>query len=289
MQIFSKLLYYLIILPISKLPFDLLYGVSDILYVLLFYAVGYRKKVVMQNLSIAFPDKSEVERKQICKKFYRHLCDVIIETIKVFSIDENTLHKHLRIINPEYLEKYHQQNRSVILVTAHYANWEWAALAFSRKTVYKAMGIFKPLSNQFFNQILISSRGKFGCELCAPRQVGVFIENHKHDLYAYGFIADQNPSNKIKAHWMKFFGKNVPVNFGLEKYAKQYDMPVVYGRIEKVKRGYYTMEYIELTEHPNQHNDGEICEMFMQYLETLIKQKPEYWLWTHRRFKHATD
>lgn len=287
MHLFSKLLYYLIILPISKLPFRLLYALSSVFYYLLFYIFPYRKKVVKQNLRIAFPDKSEQEINLICKKFYKHFCDIVLETIKVFSIDEPTLHERLQILNPEFLLKYKQQNRSVILVTGHYASWEWAALAFTGKTSYKTMGIFKPLSNQFFNQLLISSRGKFGCELCAPRQVGTFMENHKNELYAYGFIADQNPSNVSKGHWMEFFGKQVPVNFGLEKYAKKYDMPVVFGKILKQKRGYYTMEYIELTDTPNTFADGKICEMFMEFLEQIIKDQPEYWLWTHKRWKHS--
>ena len=283
----SKFLYYGIILPISKLPFSWLYRLSTGFYYLLFYIFPYRKKVVLQNLRIAFPQKSNQEIHLICKKFYKHFCDIVLETIKVFSIDEPTLHQHLVITNPEYLLKYQQQNKSVILVTGHYANWEWAALAFTGKTSFKTMGIFKPLSNQFFNQILISSRGKFGCELCAPRQVGTFIENHKNQQYAYGFIADQNPSNKSKGHWMEFFGKQVPVNYGLEKYARKYDMPVVFGKIEKQKRGYYTMEYIELTDNPNSFDDGKICELFMKFMEQIITEQPEYWLWTHRRWKHS--
>jgi len=287
MQILSKLLYYLIIYPISKLPFGVLYIISNSFYYLIFYVFPYRKKVVKQNLQIAFPQLNEHEINLICKKFYKHFCDIVVETIKVFSIDEETLHKHLHIVNPEYLIKYHNQNKSVILVTGHYANWEWAALAFTGKTNFKTMGIFKPLSNNFFNQLLISSRGKFGCELCAPKQVGVFIENHKEQQYAYGFIADQNPSNVSKGHWMEFFGKQVPVNFGLEKYAKKYDMPVVFGKILKQKRGYYTMEYIELTDAPNSFKDGKICEMFMKFLEQIIKEEPQYWLWTHKRWKHS--
>jgi KDO2-lipid IV(A) lauroyltransferase len=283
----SKLLYYIIILPISKLPFALLYRLSDVVFFLVYYIFPYRKKVVVQNLRIAFPDKSEQEIKHICKKFYAHFCDIIFETIKVFSLNKTDLQKHFNITNPESLDKFKDINKSVVLVTGHYNNWEWAALAFSTYTTYKTMGIFKPLSNAFFNQVMIDSRGKFGCALCAPKQVGSFIESHKNELFAYGFIADQNPSDKKRGHWMEFFGKQVPVNFGLEKFAKQYDMPVVYANITKVKRGYYEMTYHELTSKPTDFEQGKICELFMKSLEHDIKVAPEFWLWTHKRWKHS--
>lgn len=285
----SKLLYYLIILPISRLPFALLYRLSDLVFFLVYYLFPYRKKVVLQNLLIAFPDQSEAERKRICKEFYSHFIDLIFETIKVFSLDKETLQKHFHITNPEFLDQYHQQNKSVILVTGHYCNWEWAALTFSTKTVFKTMGIFKPLSNTFFNQVMKDSRGKFGCELCAPREVGKFFESTKHERFAYGFIADQNPSDKNRGHWMEFFGKQVPVNFGLEKYAKQYNMPVVFANIQKTARGHYQLTYEELTHEPNTFEQGKICEIFMHKLEHIIQQQPAYWLWTHKRWKHSPD
>lgn len=241
----------------------------------------------MENLRRSFPDKSEEELKRICEIFYRHFCDVVFETLKVFTAPVNEISDRIEVVNSELLKEYYRQGKSVIAVTGHYANWEWPAITFSKHSDHRASGIYKKLSNAFFDEKLRSTRARFGTELMSTRDVADFFQQHTNDLYTYGFINDQSPSNPAKGHWMKFLNQDTCMLLGAETYAVKYNMPVVYGKITKLRRGYYRIEYVNVCTSPATAPKFFVTEECSRINESLIRQAPEYWLWTHRRWKHS--
>ena len=282
----APLLYYIFLIPLSLLPPAGMYAFSDLMYFVLYRLLSYREKIVVENLRKSFPGKSEEEIKQITKKFYRHFCDVFIEGIKPFTASEKFIQDRVKLVNGELLEHYYKLNRSVILPTGHYANWEWPALAFIRHSSHKALGIYKPLSNKFFDNKLQQTRSKFGLTLMSTKEVATYFAEHKDIACSYGFIFDQSPSNPDKGHWMKFLNQDTVVLTGVERYARQYNFPVIYGKITREKRGQYIVEYELITDTPQQTREGEITEAIMRVNEKLILAAPEFYLWTHRRWKH---
>lgn len=283
----SALFFYLVIKPLSLLPLPILYGFSSGLFYITYYLFPYRKKVVLENLKFAFPDLSQNDRNAIAKKFFRHFIDLLIETIKVFSISEDEFKQRVKVANPDFAKPFEEKNQSIIIMAGHTANWEWLALQFHQMGDWKGMGIYKQLSNKYFDKLMVESRGRFGIELCSTKNVSNYFETHHNERIAYGFLADQNPRDKNNAYWIDFFGVKVPWAMGAEKYARQYNMPVLYGDSIKISRGYYKLEYSLITNNPSELAEGEITKLFVKKLEeSILKDKPS-WLWTHKRWKHA--
>lgn len=281
----TKILYYGLILPVSLLPYPLLYLISDIIYLILYKILAYRKTVVMTNLKNSFPEKSKEEINEIMRKFYRHLCDIIVESLKGFTISEKQLRKRLIIKNPEFSNQFAKEGKSIIFVGGHYNNWEICAQACAMYSEHKLIGIYKPLSNKFLNNKIYISRSKYGMNLVSMKQTKKsFTKEEKPKAIVFG--SDQNPSNPKRAYWMSFLNQDTAVLFGAEKYAKEYDYPVVYVSISKIKRGYYQAEYSLVTEHPTKEPHGRITEDFTKKLEQDIINQPQYWLWSHKRWKH---
>lgn len=281
----AKIFYYILILPVSLLPYPLLYLLSDFVYFVMYRMVGYRKEVVSTNLKNSFPNKSEHELKKIMSDFYHHLCDIIMESIKGFTISENQLRKRLIIKNPEFSNYFADKGQSIIFVGGHYNNWEICAQAFAMYSNHKCIGIYKPLSNSFINDKIYTSRSRFGMNLVSMKQSKKSFEEGS-ETKAIVFGSDQNPANPKRAHWMQFLNQNTSVLFGVEKYAKEYDWPVVFVSISKVKRGYYEVEYSLITDKPKDEPHGKITEDFTKRLEQDIINQPQYWLWSHKRWKH---
>jgi len=247
--------------------------------------LGYRKKVVLTNLKNSFPEKSEQEVKMIMSDFYHHFCDILVESVKGFTISEKQLRKRLVIKNPEFSNYFAGKGRSIIFVGGHYNNWEICAQAFAMYSDHKCIGIYKPLTNDFLNQKIFQSRSKYGMHLISMKQTKKsFEEGSKPKAIVFG--SDQNPSNPNRAHWMQFLNQDTAVLFGAEKYAKEYDCPVVYVSVSKVRRGHYQVEYSLITDSPTEQPHGKITENFTKRLEQNIINQPQYWLWTHKRWKH---
>ena len=281
----SKILYYFLLIPISRLPYPFLYLLSDFIYLMIYKIIGYRKKVVFTNLRNSFPNKTDEQLKLIMRKFFRHLCDVIVESIKGFTVNEQQLRKRLLIRNPELLYKYHQNEQGVILVGGHINNWEICAQAVPLYSLHECVGIYKPLKNKFFNAKIVNSRCKYGLVLTPMKQTKETFDN-TDSIKAIIFGSDQSPSNPKKAYWMKFLNQETGVLFGAEKYAKQYNWPVIYVRIFKSNRGHYEVEYELITETPQLTSYGQITESFTKKIENDIINNPQYWLWSHKRWKH---
>lgn len=281
----SRILYYLLVKPLSLLPLPVLYRLSDLLYVVLYYIAGFRKKVAWTNLRNSFPDKSPAELKRIMRRYYRHMCDLLAESIRMFSMSKEEAIRRCPLINPELLQAHYDAGKSVILVAGHYNNWELAAMAFDVQAPHTTVGVYTPLTDPFFEKKVQESRGKYGMVLLPKQQTATFFEEQKEALNLYLMGADQSPTYAKKVYWMTFLGQETAVAFGTEKYAKQYDYPVVFGHIRKLRRGYYEMWFENVETEPLKAPYGSITEAHTRVLEKDILAAPEYWLWTHKRWK----
>ena len=284
----TKIFYYILILPLSLLPYPLLYLLADIVFLIMYRVIGYRKEVVFANLKNSFPNKSKQEIKIIMSDFYHHLCDIIMESIKGFTISEKQLRKRLIIKNPEFSNYFADRGQSIIFVGGHYNNWEICAQAFAMYSKHKCIGIYKPLSNAFINEKIYTSRSKYGMHLISMKQTKKSFEEG-NEAKAIVFGSDQNPANPKRAYWMQFLKQDTSVLFGVERYAKEYNWPVVFVSISKVKRGHYEVEYSLITDKPTEQPHGKITEDFTKRLEQDIINQPQYWLWSHKRWKHKRE
>jgi KDO2-lipid IV(A) lauroyltransferase len=286
----GKLAYYLfygVNWVITLLPLKVLYLFSDLLFVILYYFPSYRRKVVQANLRNSFPEKTEEELRYIGKKFYRHLADMFIETLKVTHMSEKELKKHFRLKNPELLERLHKEKRDIIAVLGHYNNWEWLNI-FSAQTNYKTISIYKPLHNKYFDSFVNSLRSKFGMVLTPMSSIiRQIINDRKENINTISaFLSDQIPIRDEIRHWTNFLNQDTPVYLGAEKIASKYDMALVFFNIQKVKRGYYELNVELLFEHTAGLPEYVVTDTHVKRLEDIIKQNPEYWIWSHKRWKH---
>lgn len=286
------MLSYYIALPfiylLSLLPFRGLYLLSDGFYLLLYYVIGYRKKVVFTNLCNAFPEKTEAEIKAIQKRFYRYFCDLFLETFKTLTVSPATMLKHCSM-DPAAEALFNGlagENQSIIIVMGHKGNWEWAGNTFSMKCKHQLYVIYHPLGNAYFNKLMIKMRTRFGTKLIAMKDTFRDMVQNRSHLTATAFIADQTPAPD-KAYWMNFLNQDTPVFPGTEKIAQKMNYPIVFVSVQKIKRGYYTLSADLLKMPPyTSLREGEITEAHTRRLEAAIIAQPETWLWTHRRWKH---
>lgn len=285
------MLSYYISLPfiylLSVLPFKIIYLLSDCLYLGLYYVIGYRKKVVRENLKKSFPKKSEKEIKQIEKAYFHHLCDLLLESLKAYTISEKELRKRCTIKNPDVMEQFAAQGKSICIAMGHYGNWEWAGQRVSMDTNFKLLVIYRKIKNKYFDRFMQRLRSRFGAIPVEMREtIKVLLEYHKK-AYATAtvFITDQTPPPE-NAYWIYFLNQITPVFKGTEKIASKYNLPVVFGQVNKIKRGFYEIELSVLCDNPSRLSEKELTRLHTQKLESYIQQKPEYWLWSHRRWKH---
>lgn len=282
----SKIAYYLILKPLSLLPFFILNRFADLLYLVFLTVFPYRRKVVMANLSACFPEKTEREKKKIARKFYRHLADMIIESIKNFSISKKQVLGMLPAQNDEILFELEKEGRSIAVCGGHYANWELLAMIGSQHIPMFTLGIYKRIKDQFLDRKMLESRGKYGMNLIPTVEASQWMKEHKDLQKAVIYAFDQSPANPAKAHWMTFLGRDTPVYFGPENHANKYNMAVVFGHFKKLGRNRYAIEYELITRDPHNMEPGQLTEILMRKLEQDILAEPAYWLWTHKRWKH---
>jgi KDO2-lipid IV(A) lauroyltransferase len=271
----------------SRMPFHVLYVISDVLFFLIYRVAGYRKKVVYANLRNSFPERTEQELAFIARNFYHHLGDLIVESVKAGKISEEEIVKRFIMKRSGELEDLYRDGRSAIVVAGHYNNWEWPGIAAGPQMMHKPVGFYKPLTNQYVDGYMKKTRVKGRSALVSiTNTVEVFKTDWKEPA-AFYMIADQSPSNARLAYWVKFMNQDTATLHGPEKYARIYNMPVFYVDIKKVKRGYYETEFILICANPSQTKTGEITQKFMQILEEKIRENPQYYLWSHRRWKHT--
>lgn len=271
---------------LSLLPLFLLYRLADAFYLLIFYVVKYRRKVVRENLYNAFPDKSALELKAVEKEYYKFLSSLFIEIIKMKSISKKELSKRVKFKNADLVEAYLQNNESVLFCSSHSGNYEWVCMAIGLNFSGQHYPIYKPLSSESFDHWFLNMRSKFGNNMVAMRQTLRAIQASKNSASMFTFGSDQAPSKDESIYWTNFLHQETSVQLGIEKIAKKTNRPVFYLKINYLKRGYYEVDCVPICLHPNQTQEFEITEMHTRFLEEMIEEKPAYWLWSHRRWKY---
>jgi len=281
-------MFYAINWIITLLPLKVLYLFSDFLFLLLYYFPSYRRKVVTENLSNSFPEKSAEEITLIGKKFYRHLADLFVETLKLTHLSNKKLTKRFIISNPELIDNLYNSERDVALVHSHYNNWEWLVACLPLYTKYRCIGVFKPLQNKFFDRFLNSLRTRNNAGLAPMNHViRKIIENQGKNIRTlYGFMADQTPAKPNIRYYTDFLNQDTPVFLGIEKISAKYDMSVIFFNVQKVRRGYYEATVELLFEQTKGLPEYKVTDTHVKRLEEIIRQNPEYWIWTHRRWKY---
>ena len=272
---------------ISILPFRIFYWLSDCIYVLVYYIVGYRKKTVRENLALALPHLSDKERLEIEKKSYHHLCDMFLEMVKTMTISSEEMNKRFKITNLEVIKEYEKKGKSIMLIASHYASWEWL-ITLNQKISFLGVAVYKKLDNKHFDKLVRDIRSKYNTELVpTSKTIPLIANNQKNNIQCvYGLASDQSPKADRIFHWESFMGVEVPVHTGPEMLAKKYDMTVVFAKVKKVKRGYYELTIIPLSDNPKSIPDFGITHIYIKEVEKQILEAPEYYFWTHKRWKH---
>ena len=290
MQFLVYILIYPILWSISMLPFRLLYFFSDCIYGFIYYIIGYRKKTVRENLALALPHLSDKERLVVEKKFFHHMCDLFLEMAKTMTISRKEIERRYVFTNLEVYKELETKEKSIALMCAHYASYEWA-VSMNHHIDYKGVGIYKRIRNKYFDKLVKDIRSRFKAHLVTTKETIPVISNNYRNkiLSVYGFASDQSPKIASAYHWGKFMGIEVPVHTGAEMLAKKYDMNVIFLRTRKVKRGFYEASFEVLSEDPKSIPNYQITDKFLTLVEQQILEAPEFYLWTHKRWKHRRN
>jgi len=273
---------------ISILPFPLFYRFSNLVCFLVYKVARYRRKTVQQNLQLVFPAKSSQELAHIEKAFYQHMCDMFLEMIKSISISKEELQMRFQFSNLELLRDYEKKDKSIIVMCAHYASYEWMIALQLFGLEFKSFGIYKKIRNIHFDKLVRQIRGKYQSELIdSHKATKRIIQNERNEVRGiYGMVADQSPKLKTSKLWLRFMDIYVPVFEGSEKLARGLDMNVLYLQVNKTARGFYKATFLPITKNAPAEPEHYITKKFFEFLEQQITEEPEFYLWTHKRWKH---
>jgi Kdo2-lipid IVA lauroyltransferase/acyltransferase len=283
-------LFYGISWIVTLLPLSILYLLAYFIFLVLYYFPSYRRKDVATNLKNAFPEKSPDELRSIEKRFYKHLADIIVETLKLEHMSASSLKKHFTITNPEIIRRIQDEGRDIVAICGHYNNWEWMT-SFPLFTDINCVSIYKPLTNTMFDRFMNGLRVKYGMALTPMSNVvrEIISNRNKGISTLYAFIADQTPAKGDIKYWTHFLNQETPVYLGAEKIAAKYDMAVVFFKNQKIRRGHYHLTLELLFDHTRGLPEYAVTEAHVRKLEELVIEKPEYWIWSHRRWKHKSE
>jgi KDO2-lipid IV(A) lauroyltransferase len=275
---------------LAVLPLRILYLVSDFNYFIIYHIIKYRKEVVFDNLRLAFPEKSEKERIEIAKKFYHHFCDVLMEAVKLFQISATQLKQRMRVVNPEIITEEFNKGKHILAVIGHYNNWEWGISA-GMQIPFHFASIYKPLSNKYFDKMMVRLRTKFGGDVIPMHQTARYLIKNMKDgkLTMLNFIADQSPMHHEIQYWATFFNIKTPVYLGIEKLAIKTKQPIYYAHFNKIRRGYYEITFQKICDDASILKPFELTDRHTKLLEDDIRKSPQYWLWSHKRWKFKQE
>jgi Kdo2-lipid IVA lauroyltransferase/acyltransferase len=271
---------------ISFLPLPFLYAISDFLSYFLNKFIKYRKKVILHNLKIAFPQKTSEEIEVIAKNFYKNLGDIVVETIKAYSISSEELAKRIRITNIELINAYFRKEVPVIVMTSHLCNWEWLLLSNCILLNYKVDAVYKQLKNKTFDELMRKIRGRFGANMIEKDSLIRNIAQRRNVPRIIAMVSDQSPASAKNNEWYKFFGLEIPFYSGAEKISKMTNYPVLFVSMKRVKRGFYEVTFSEISGLEDSSKEG-IIERYATLVEKAIEETPSDWLWSHKRWKHV--
>ena len=292
-HLLMKILYYLLIAvcyPISLLPFWVHYLFADVLYILIYYVGRYRVKVVRKNLASAFPEKSEEERKRIERKFYQWFCDYIVESMKLLTLSQEEMKKRIVFKNAELVDEITERGQSVTLYLGHYCNWEWvSSIPLWINPIAWGGQVFHPLENKVFDKLFLKIRERMGSHCIAMQDILREVLKHQQENQptVIGYISDQKPLWVNIHHWVDFLHHDTPVLTGAERIARKMNHAVLYVDIQRVRRGYYEAEFKCITREPQKLKEFELTDIYFEMLEKSIRRAPEFWLWSHDRWKRT--
>lgn len=270
---------------VATFPFWFIYFISAVFYRIIYFIIGYRKSVVLKNIRNSFPEKSETEIKTITKRFYRHFSDLTLETIKMRGMKASDFEERMKVANAELINSYYEQGRSVMVLTMHYNNWEWGTY-LSVYLKHKSLAVYKPLNNTQFDKFMNQTRSRFNAELVKNEHVlRHLIRYEKQNMPVFVWLAgDQSP---VAAHqyWFRFLNQDAMFYPGPALISKRFNQPVFFQKLEKTGRGKYVTTFELLCENPAEKNETEIIKIYIEKMEGIIREKPEYYLWSHKRWK----
>lgn len=285
----NNLLFHIVYLA-SKLPLGALYIISDIIFFVNYYIIGYRKKIVYENLKNSFPNKSEKEIKQIQKKFFRNFSDYIVETVKAMTISEEELGKRVKHINQEFFHQAKAERKNVIILAGHVFDWEWINAFAKIIPQENCHPVYRKVNNDFWEEKVKLIRNRFGNKALNSREIIRHILRTPVDgNSAYMFVADQTPHFSEVYYGLKFLNQRTPVFIGYDKLSQRLDLAFIYCEMKKVKRGYYEVSYHRIYPDGERFKEYEVVRKFHKMLEETINERPDNWLWSHRRWKYQND
>ena len=278
---------YLICYPLSLLPLPVLYLLAGPLYVVLNYVVRYRRKVVEENLRRSFPEKSERELNRLRDRYYWHLSQIALEMVKMLTISRRSLQRRYHCVNPEVVNDFFEQGRSVILMSSHYNNWEWMIVSLEEMFLHHGIGVGKGNTDKVFEKLVNRARTRCGTQVVFADTVRDTFEEYEtqHHPAAYMMLSDQSPNSKKKCYVTQFLNQTTGVIFGAEHFARKYDIPVLYYEVIKERMGKYRVEVQLIADHPVELPEYAITQRYVELLEQTIRRQPAFWLWSHRRWK----
>ena len=275
---------------LSILPKKAMYFFADLLFLIGYFLIGYRKKVVDENLRNAFPEKSSTEIRKIAKRFFKHLSDVMIEDVAMLHMSPKRLNQFVSVKDLDLLNDLYKQNKNVMGILGHYGNWELLT-TIPLHSPYTILTVYKPLKNQFFDRKIYEMRKRFDEVPIPMKQAYKSIARYqnKGEPYIVGMVADQSPPKRGLNFWTTFLNQDTSFFLGAERIARKFNHTVIFPAVKKIKRGSYEIHFELLVDNPKETAETEITEKYVRTLENLILEKPEYWLWSHRRWKHTRD
>ncbi|RYF74473.1 MAG: lipid A biosynthesis acyltransferase [Cytophagaceae bacterium] len=271
---------------VARLPFSILYRLSDILFILTAYVIRYRRRVILDNLRHAFPNEPETHIRRLARGFYRNFCDLVVETIKLPDMSADEMRKRVTVINGEQVRDYLKEGQTVLGAAGHQCNWEWVPAATLVNDIAVDC-VYKPLHNKASEQMMQRIRGKFGAHLIPMNRLPREMVTRRNVPRIIALVADQMPNIPEVAYWTDFFNRDTPFFPGTERLARSQQLPVFYLDLVRERRGYYTATFMLLAAPP--YTDlpyGEILERYRDKLTETIRRQPSNWLWSHKRWKH---
>lgn len=281
---FVYILSWMFIQFFRVLPFGVMQVISRFFYYIVFYLIRYRRKVVYDNIRNAFPDKTNDEIMALNRRFYKYFLDMISETIKGYTMSIPDLKRRFIALNPELTDRLYQQGRSVMMIGGHYGNHEWGKI-LGKQLQHPFQVVYTTFSNPYVEAYQQKTRSMYDMDVLPVKKLMRFMAEHRHDPIGYILGVDQRPFDLQNCLWVRFLNQDTPCHRGYEQLARKFNMPVVYIDIQPVRRGYYTFRTEMIAENPAELPEGYIVKAFMKRLEQSIIRKPEYWLWSHKRWK----
>ncbi|MBS1589919.1 MAG: lysophospholipid acyltransferase family protein [Bacteroidetes bacterium] len=282
-------MYFLLLVllyPLSLLPLKVLYVLSDAVYGVLYYLIGYRKEIVWSNLKHAFPEKSDEELKLIRKKFYHNFCDQWIETLKLLSISKAALNRRFTG-NWDVFQNLAKEGKNTYAILGHTFNWEWANAACPFNTPQPYNCVYLPLSSKAVDRFMLTIRSRTGAKMISMKALKSGFSKLKDSQYILALAADQNPAQIETAAWLSFMNREAPFFRGPEHMARRAKAAVVFAGIKKIRRGYYQINLSKFCDDASQVELGNVLQAYVSFVETQLHQQPDNWLWTHKRWKHS--